>query len=48
MATVCIAAAFSLSLMLDLGWKILLIQAVVLSCVMFLFGRARQNRANSV
>ena len=34
MATVCIAAAFSLSIILDLGWKILLIQAVVLSCVM--------------
>jgi uncharacterized membrane protein YbaN (DUF454 family) len=34
MATVCVLAAFGISVFLGLRWKLLLIQAVTLSCVM--------------
>jgi uncharacterized membrane protein YbaN (DUF454 family) len=34
MATVCVLAAFAVSVFLGLRWKILLVQAITLSCVM--------------
>ena len=34
MATICVIAAFGVSILLGLRWQILLIQAITLSCVM--------------